>query len=119
MKRLKLLLTGFLFLMLLGCTKETLPVNCPSGTSGMSFSNDIQPIFDQNCAACHVGNVAPDLSPGWAYDELTDGGYVDDPSGAPCETALYQVFQGTHSGRASEEDVLKILGWIQDGANDN
>ncbi len=92
---------------------------CPDGTTGLSYSADIQPIFNTNCIVCHSGSQAPDLSDGWSRDELMDGGYVMVPPDNPCESPLYQVFSGTHSGRASDEEVLQILGWIQDGAQDN
>ena len=67
---------------------------------------------------CHSGSQAPDLSAGSSYQELTDGGYIADPEDA-CESILYQVFQGTHGSRATEEEILMILGWIQDGAPAN
>ncbi len=76
----------------------------PMETLGPSYAADIQPIFNQNCIACHSGSQSPDLSDGWSYDELMDGGYVD--TDFPCESILYQVFSGTHDGRATEEEVL-------------
>ncbi len=118
MKRLMLLLAGFLILILSGCSHEQIPSNCPEGTLGMSFSGDIQPIFDASCTSCHSGGPSPNLSPGLAYDEIIDGGYVEGPENA-CESVLYQVFSGSHSGRATEEEILKILGWIQAEAQDN
>jgi len=118
MRRVMILLTGVLILSLSGCSKHTIPVPpCPDGTLGLSYSADIQPIFNSSCIACHSGNQSPDLSDGWSFDELTDGGYMD--TDFPCESGLYQIFSGTHSGRASDEEVLDILGWIQDGAQDN
>ena len=105
-------------LILASCAKYKIPVNCPEGTAGLSYQSDIQPIFDANCVMCHSGSQSPELSSGSSYAELVDGGYIADPDLA-CESVLYQVFEGTHSGRASEEEVLMILGWIQDGAPDN
>jgi hypothetical protein len=82
-----------------------------------TFTADIQPIFNKNCIACHSGNQSPDLSEGWSHEELIDGGFVD--TDFPCESAIYQLFSGSHDGRATEEEVLMILGWIQNGAQDN
>lgn len=118
MRRLIILLTGALVLILSACTKYVIPTPpCPEGDMTAAFSADIQPIFDAKCITCHSGGQSPDLSEGWAYDELMDGGYVD--TDFPCESVLYQIFSGTHDGRASEDEVLQILGWIQDGAQDN
>jgi hypothetical protein len=112
------ILAGSLILILSGCSNYEIPApDCPMGTSGMSFSGDIQPIFNNNCVSCHSGSQSPDLSKGWAYDELIDGGYVDTES--PCESVLYQVFSGTHDGRADTTEINAILGWIQEGAQDN
>jgi hypothetical protein len=119
MRRVTTVLAGILILALSGCADYTIPrPECPEGTAGMSLSSDIQPIFDQKCAACHSGSQSPDLSPGWSYDELTEGGYISEPDFA-CESPLYAVFSDTHSGRVTDEELLMILGWIQEGAQDN
>jgi hypothetical protein len=118
MRRLIFVLTGALLFILSACTKYEIPTPpCPDGDITAKLSADIQPIFNAKCIVCHSGSQAPDLSDGWAYDELIDGGYID--TDFPCESVLYQVFSGTHDGRASEDEVLQILGWIQDGAQDN
>lgn len=111
-------MTGLMILILSGCSNYEIPApECPQGTTGVSYSGDIQPIFNSNCISCHSGNQAPDLSDGWSHEELVDGGYVD--TDFPCESSLYDVFSGTHSGRVSDEELLLILGWIQEGAQDN
>jgi hypothetical protein len=119
MRRLMILLTGSLFLILSGCTKYEIPTpECPEDLpTGVSFNGDIQPIFDQKCVMCHSGGQAPDLRPGWSYDELIDGGYVD--TDFPCSSVLYETLIGSHAGRASEEEELTILGWMNEGAEDN
>ena len=118
MRRLIFVLTGALLFILSACTKYEIPTPpCPDGDTTAKFAADIQPIFNNNCIVCHSGGQAPDLSDGWAYDELMDGGYVD--TDFPCESVIYQVFSGSHDGRATDEEILQILGWIQDGAQDN
>ena len=118
MRRLIFILTGLLILMVSGCSKYEIPTPpCPEGDMSAKLSTEIQPIFGQKCVACHSGSQTPDLSDGWAYDELIDGGYVD--TDFPCESVLYQIFSGTHDGRATEDEILQILGWIQDGAHNN
>lgn len=118
MRRVMIILTGSLILALSGCTKYTIPTPpCPEGDLTAKYAADVQAIFNKNCISCHSGNQSPDLSDGWSYDELIDGGYVD--TDFPCESKLYQVFSGSHDGRATEDEILKILGWIQDGAQNN
>jgi len=118
MRRVMILLTGAAILGLSGCAKYEIPTpECPEGDRTAKFSSVIQPIFDKSCVACHSGGQAPDLSEGWAYDELMDGDYIN--TDFPCESILYQIFSGTHSSRGDDGDDLKILGWIQEGAKDN
>ncbi len=119
MRRLMMILTGSMIVILTGCTKYEIPKpECPENLpTSVSFAGDVQPIFDQNCVACHSGGQAPNLSPGWAYDELIDGGYVD--TEFPCSSALYEKLNGSHAGRASEEEMLTLLGWMTEGAQDN
>lgn len=119
MRRVIFFTTGLLIAILSGCSLYKIPTPpCEEGTSGVSFSGDIQPIFNSKCVSCHSGAQAPDLREGWSYEELTEGGYIAEPEFA-CESKLYQVFSGTHDGRASGEEILQILGWIQEGAQDN
>ena len=119
MRRLIMILTGSMILILSGCTKYEIPApECPDNLpTNVSFAGDVQAIFDGKCVVCHGGGQAPDLSPGWAYDELMDGDYID--TEFPCSSVLYEVFLGTHGGRASDDEILTILGWIDEGAKDN
>ena len=119
MRRVMFLLTGTMLLILSACDDYVIPApEYPDGIpTGVSFSGDIQSIFDNNCVSCHSGSQSPDLSKGWSYDELIDGGYVNTDD--PINSTLYQVFSGTHDGRASEDETKYILGWIKEGAEDN
>ncbi len=119
MKKVIFFTTGLLIAVLSGCSNYEIPTPpCPEGARGVSFSGDLQPIFNSNCISCHSGSQSPDLSEGWSYDELIDGGYVAEPDFA-CESILYQKFFGTHDGRATNDQIDQILGWIQEGAQDN
>jgi len=119
MRRVIYILTGSLILILSGCSKYEIPApEYPDGIpTDISFSGDIQPFFDNSCVMCHSGGQSPDLSAGWSYEEIIDGGYVDtdDPLASP----LYGIFSGTHDGRATNHEVLSILGWIIEGAENN
>ncbi|HNQ13719.1 MAG TPA: hypothetical protein PKH65_06005 [Bacteroidia bacterium] len=69
----------------IGCTKDSGPyIILPQDSSfvAISFSNDIQPLFDNKCVSCHDANHPfLDLSSGQAYNELMTSGanapYVD------------------------------------------
>lgn len=117
MRRLIMVLTGSLIIILSGCTKYEIPApECPEDLpTNVSFSGDVQSIFDQSCVMCHGGGQAPDLSAGWSYDELMDGGYID--TDFPCSSELYLKISGGHN--ADENEILTILGWIDEGAKDN
>ena len=118
MRRLLMILTGSL-LILAACTKYEIPKPpCPEDLpTGVSYSTDVQPIFDQKCVMCHSGAQSPDLRPDWSYDELIDGEYVD--TDFPCSSLLYETLTGSHGDRIEEDEVLTILGWIDEGAEDN
>lgn len=119
MRRKLMILTGSLMVILAACTQYEIPKPpCPENLpTGVSFSADVQPIFDQKCIMCHSGGQAPALTAGWSYDELIDGGYVD--TDFPCSSLLYEKLTGSHSDRIDDEEVLTILGWITEGAEDN
>ena len=118
MRRL-MILTGSLIVILAACTQYEIPApECPENLpTNVSYSADVQPIFDANCVMCHSGGQSPDLRPKWSYDELIDGGYVD--TDFPCSSELYLILTGSHADRVIEEEVLTILGWIDEGAEDN
>jgi hypothetical protein len=119
MRRMMLIMTGSLLVILSACTQYEIPApECPEDLpTGVSFANDIQPFFDQSCVMCHSGGQVPDLRPDWSYDELLDGEYVD--TDFPCSSYLYEVLIGSHADRVTEDEVLTILGWIDEGAEDN
>jgi hypothetical protein len=115
MRRTLIVLTGVLLLLVVSCEKYIIPP--PEVPQGVSYSADVQPIFDDKCVSCHSGGIPPDLSAEFSYDELIDGGYVDTDD--PESSELYQKLQGTHSSRATEDEKAIILGWIIEGAQNN
>lgn len=62
----------------IGCVKESGPFIIPpqdSSIVAISFSNDIQPMFDEKCVSCHnAGHPFLDLSTGQSYNELMTSG---------------------------------------------
>jgi hypothetical protein len=102
-------------LLISACEKVVYPP--PEIPDQVSFSQDIQPIFDSKCTTCHNGGRDPDLRPDHSHASLVDGGYVDTSS--PEDSKLIKKLYGTHDSRATEADKQKILVWITEGAQDN
>jgi hypothetical protein len=97
------------------------------GGAGVSFDDEVQPIFDRKCAACHpVSYPYLDLRRGRSYDELVR---------VPARTrpAFERVLPGrpelsyllSHppdpslTGLLTDEEVELIARWIDEGAKDN
>lgn len=82
-----------------------------------SLNQDIQPIFSDKCVSCHGGAQQPDLREGRSHESLTRRGYVETPAES---SRLYTKLQsGSHEAFATEVEKLKILYWIEQGAQNN
>ena len=102
-------------LLLSSCEKVVYPpIEAPTD---VSYSADIQPIFDAKCISCHAGSLSPDLTPEVSYEELMNGGYVDTIN--PPNSLLMQQLYGSHDARATETEKQSILVWIEGGALNN
>jgi hypothetical protein len=116
---------AYLFLVLFGliflasCEYETIqPLPAPTGD--ISYSADIQPIWDGSCVGCHgQGLTPPDLRASVSYSSLIDGGYVN--TSTPESSTIYTclISGGTMAGKANNSQVTLILTWIQQGAKNN
>ena len=116
MRRLVLLLAGVLVALATGCEKYIIPP--PVIEEGVSYSEQVQPIFDDKCVNCHSGGMDPDLRPEESYEFLTTNGYVDTLN--PESSLIYsKLLSGPHASRATEEEKLIILQWITEGAQNN
>lgn len=88
----------------------------------VSFSVDIQPIFDQSCnnAGCHsTGGTAPDLKPSNAYADLFAKDLID--LAIPGNSKLYKKIAagGSMNKYTQPGDPEIILKWIEEGALNN
>jgi hypothetical protein len=88
----------------------------------VSYSADIQPIFDNSCnsSGCHsTGGVSPDLTPANSYNDLMAKGMVN--VSAPESSRLYtkSATGGSMNKYCQPGDPDLILKWIQDGALNN
>lgn len=102
---------------LTSCEKYTYSPPDVDPNATWHFSTDIQPIFTANCIACHNGSKIPDLREGKSYLALTKGGYVSKPG----ETSkLYSMMtSSSHAARSTAAEKLKVLYWINQGAQNN
>lgn len=97
------------------------------GSASVSFSEDVQPVFDRKCAACHpLSYPYLDLRRGRAYDQLVR-------VSARTRPAFERVLPGrpelsfllTHPPDPSLTDLLTeeertlIADWIREGAKNN
>ena len=91
----------------------------------VSYSKDIQPLWDQDCISCHKPNAtAPDLIAANSYSALTNNNkYVipGDAAGSSLHKSL--VADGASimptAGKWSDSKIALVDKWINDGALNN
>jgi hypothetical protein len=97
------------------------------GSAGVSFDDDVQPIFDRKCTACHpISYPYLDLRRERSYEELVR-------VAARTRPAFQRVLPGrpelsyvlTHppdpslTGLLTDAEIELIARWIDEGARDN
>ena len=125
----KILVVIAMGLFLNSCYYDSFPQDIDNGGGGeipddISYANDIMPLWEGQCVACHKGTTPPDLRPQNSYNSLLDG-YVE--AGKSAESILYLSLMhapnvvpmpGPDSQwPASKTDLVK--GWIDQGAKNN
>ncbi len=101
------------------------PTTTPGGISIMSYSLDIQPIFDRACISCHGGQAGLYLE---SYDYLMAGS-ANGPvvvTGNPNASELVKSIQGLRQPTMplgdvslSSSEVEAIILWIDAGSPNN
>jgi hypothetical protein len=125
-------------LSLLSCTKDKGPIEPDVNVTTVSFINDIQPIFNADCIACH--NTANnqfygylDLSEGNSYNDLisvVSNGYAPEKRVVINDSDASVLWQKVNNsslygsnmplgGSLSNTDIEKIRVWIDEGAQNN
>jgi len=109
------------------CEQDAGPVIIDAPSGPVSFSRNIQAIFDVNCIGCHDEfHQQLDLRPCCAYDELWTLGsgatYVDPDN--PEQSKLYRhltgdLLQMPIFGPLPDREIDLVLKWISEGALDN
>jgi hypothetical protein len=100
----------------------------------VSFSTQIQPIFDNNhCIHCHPGNGGLDLTAGNSYGQLVNATALSSCitlkrvlPGDATNSVLYRKVAGTSCGAQMPEgstltalEITNIRDWINQGASNN
>lgn len=95
------------------------------GSATVSFSKDIQPIFQKSCIRCHGGsNPRSGLSLENYQNAMKGGNNAPDivpgnPDNSPIYTLVKSGTMPFGGPRLSDADVQKIYDWIKAGAPNN
>ena len=100
------------------CEKYSYVIEPPVIIPDVSFSEDIQPIFNANCVSCHNGgSISPDLRSENSFKALSEGSYLNQPPAE--ESILYKtIVDNTHSSFTNQDEKSKIYSWILQGAKE-
>ena len=130
-RKLKNLITTLSVIFILSsCTSDYIvpeppepPVN-PNDTtpeSIISYSGEIQPIWNAKCMPCHAqGSALPTLADGKSYQSLMSiSGMVDTIT--PTNSTLYKsmITGGSMSAYCKKADADSVKKWISQGAKNN
>lgn len=108
-------------------------VGCSAGPAAVSFKTEVKPLIDKYCTECHLKGGAGVEASGFATDtyESVMKGTKFGPvvvAGDPLSSSLYRLVAGKvdpsirmpHGKEAlSQEEILKIEQWIEQGAKNN
>ena len=121
-------------------TTSSSPTSTSASSSGVSFSRDVQPIFDANCVICHQGSSGPaglSLQANTSYANLVNTKSTESPlmrvsPGSPDKSYLLNKVLGTQNqaggGGAQmpfgasplpQSQINLIQQWISQGAPNN
>jgi len=114
------------------CSKDVGPVDNVQAGENVSFANDIQPVFDQNCVSCHPSSGNLDLTSGNSYANLVNvnasnySGKRVVPSDSE-QSILYKKIDGSSAygsnmplgGSLSQTEINLVKRWIDEGALNN
>jgi mono/diheme cytochrome c family protein len=105
---------------LLSCEYEKIVPEMPDPNDPVSYSGQIQPIWNKSCIGCHgAGATPPDLSEANSYSALTTGGYVN--LNQPDQSSIYLSMKsgGSMSQYSNSSEAGLVLNWITQGAKNN
>lgn len=110
---------------LTGCYKDVIKPELAVDPDGppqqVSFSQELAPMFEANCAiaGCHVsGAHKPYLKANESYNQITGGGFVN--TNFPKLSILYTAVYGEMAQYLpSSAKKQKVYDWIRNGAPNN
>jgi len=122
MKKLfKIVLVCSLSLMCFSCYYDEFLEEAEVVIEDVSFANDIQPIFTQNCISCHNASRDPDLRVGNAFAAIVPD-YVT-PGNADNSELFNKLPGNNHPNDVgftlSSEEIALVKAWIDRGAENN
>jgi cytochrome b subunit of formate dehydrogenase/mono/diheme cytochrome c family protein len=88
----------------------------PTGTGGLTFVKDIQPLFQAKCATCHGTLGGLTLT---TYESLLKGGASGPaltPNDADKSLIIKKQTAGGHPGQLTPEEIELVRQWIAAGA---
>lgn len=91
------------------------PTDIPQ-TGPVSFSADVQPIFNSKCTGCHPSAGGLDLTVGNSYASIHDGRVVVND---PANSLIYTKPTGSHSATYTSTEAEIVSAWITQGAKDD
>jgi hypothetical protein len=108
-------------------------VGCSPGPATVSFSNDVKPLLDKYCTECHLPGGDGAEASGFVtqtYDSVMKGTQFGPVVVAqdPLSSSLYRLVAGKvdpsirmpHGKEAlTQDEILKIEHWIEQGAKNN
>lgn len=119
--------TACLLFMMAACETSKYADELPVVKDSISFSQDIQPILNKQCAGCHnPANVAPDLRTGYGYESLMEDGEGIVPGDSEGSELMEMLERKSADGNnmppstpLAPLDLALIQKWINEGAKNN
>ena len=107
---------------LFSCEYEKIVPDLPDPTVPVSYSADIQPIWNQKCVGCHgVGTTPPDLTPANSHAVLVSPGSgwvnLESPESSLIYTCM--ISGGSMAAYANAQEAGFVLNWIKQGAKND
>lgn len=124
MKKISYFLTVLgMVLFLQSCYYDELPADTGTLPTNVSFSQDVQRIFNVSCVGCHSGAIKLNLKSAESYQALMTGNYVIANDAANSKLVKSLKGEGMAimppSGGLSASDINTVIQWINEGALKN
>ena len=119
-------------LTLVSCYNDIGPIEPDMSGADILFTNDVQPIFTQNCIQCHTSYDSLNLTEGNSYNEIVNmnsysyDGLLVTPN-EPDNSVLFNKINNSNNYGAnmplgdflSANEIAIIKQWIIEGAKNN